>query len=343
MIYLLAFLGGMILNLMPCVLPVLALKAMSMQRRSWQYVAGIMTVFLVLGVLATFPGFMWGSHFDNLWFTYTLAAIVFVMGLSYLDAWHLPYFGLREAQSDFGKGVLTTVLSSACSGPFLGAVFAATLTEPAWKIVTLFLVIGAGLSTPYLLFPRSWIPKPGAWMVTLKKIAGMTMIVTSFWLFDTRLLALGLVLLVAWAGWHGGQRLALITAMGVCLLMVCVPVLPQTDISDTYNEADHRFWMNHNQIVLVEFTGNMCITCKINHEILNSHEVVQLIQKYDVKFMKATMPNGRSVLKWLGYSSVPVVAVFPGLHEPIVLTDVVTKRQVIKSLEIANELTTNKR
>jgi hypothetical protein len=105
------------------------------------------------------------------------AAVCFALGLAYLDLWHLPAFGFREAESDFGKGVLTTILSSACSGPFLGAVFAAALTEPPLKIVTLFMLIGAGLVTPYLLFPRSWIPRPGAWMVWVKRLAGSSMVV----------------------------------------------------------------------------------------------------------------------------------------------------------------------
>jgi thiol:disulfide interchange protein DsbD len=142
------------------------------RRRSWQYVTGVMSVFFCLGVAATGPGFIWGGQFEHWWFTWVTAAVVFALGLTYLDVWHLPNFGFREAQSDFGKGVLTTLLSSACSGQFLGAVFAASLTEPPLKIITLFMLIGLGLVTPYLLFPRNWIPRPGAWMETVKRLAG---------------------------------------------------------------------------------------------------------------------------------------------------------------------------
>jgi thiol:disulfide interchange protein len=163
---------------MPCVQPVLFLKAMSMQRRSWQYVAGVLSVFFTLGIAACGPGFIWGGQFDHWWFTWGTAAVSFLLGLTYLDVWSLPNFGFREAQSDFGKGVLTTILSSACSGPFLGAVFAASLTEPPSKVITLFMLIGLGLVTPYLFFPRQWIPGPGAWMVWVKKLAGISMEVT---------------------------------------------------------------------------------------------------------------------------------------------------------------------
>jgi thiol:disulfide interchange protein len=125
---------------------------------------------------------VWGGQFNLAWFTWGTAAVCFALGLTYFDVWHLPNYGCREAESDFGKGVLTTVLSSACSGPFLGAVFAASLAELWWKIITLFLLIGAGLVTPYLFFPRSWIPKPGVWMEWFKKLAGISMIATSVWL-----------------------------------------------------------------------------------------------------------------------------------------------------------------
>jgi suppressor for copper-sensitivity B len=106
--------------------------------------------------------------------------VCFALGLIYLDVWHLPNFGFCEAKSDFGKGVLTTILSSACSGPFLGAVFAASLTEPWYQAIMLFMLIGAGLVTPYLVFPRNWIPKPGAWMV-FKKLANVMLILTACW------------------------------------------------------------------------------------------------------------------------------------------------------------------
>jgi hypothetical protein len=118
-----------------------------------------------------------GGQFDHPWFTWAVAAICFALGLTYLDVWHMPDFGFREAESDF-EGLLTTLLSSACSGPFLGAVFAASLTEPWYQTITLFMLIGAGLVTPYLFFPRQWIPKPGAWMVWVKKLAGLTMVVS---------------------------------------------------------------------------------------------------------------------------------------------------------------------
>lgn len=149
------------------------------RRQSSQCIA--QPLFFTLGVAACGPGFIWGGQFDHWCFTWAIAAVCIAPGLTYLDVWHWPNFGFREAESDF-ECVLTTLLSSACSGPFLGAVFAASLTEPWWKIITLFMLIGAGLVTPYLVFPRNWIPRPGAWMEWVKRPAGISMVVTAVWL-----------------------------------------------------------------------------------------------------------------------------------------------------------------
>lgn len=342
MIYLLAFLGGMILNLMPCVLPVLFLKAMSLQKRSWQYVAGIMSVFFVLGVLATFPGFIWGGQFDHAWFTWAVAAVCFALGLTYLDVWSLPNFGCREAESDFGKGVLTTVLSSACSGPLLGAVFAASLTQPAWKVVTLFLTIGAGLVTPYLLFPRSWIPKPGAWMDSLKKLAGVSMIATSAWLLAGSgwALMVAAVLCTIFGPVQGRRRFAL---AGVFIIFA-VSLSAFTLLSKPYpSKPFHRdTYINgriHNRIVVVEFTSKFCSTCQMNALTVQSYSVKNCLSKHDAILMQAMLPDtdAECLLKQLGFSSVPVLAIFPGVCDPIAIPDVVSKAQVIDSLEKAHE------
>lgn len=344
MIYLLAFIGGMILNLMPCVLPVLFLKAMAMQRRSWQYVAGIMSVFLVLGLAATAPGFIWGGQFDHAWFTWTVAAITFALGLTYLDVWQLPNFGCREAESDFGKGVLTTVLSSACSGPFLGAVFAASLTQPAWKVVTLFLTIGAGLVTPYLLFPRSWIPKPGAWMDKLKKLAGVSMIATSAWLLAGSGIALvvAAVLCTIFGPVHGRRRLALagvfiiftISLMAFTLLSTPYPV-------EKFDNARLHKLIAENRTVAVEFTSQFCSTCQLNEITIQRWSVRKAMAQHDVVLMQAIMPNGEKELTNLGSTSVPMLAVYSGRHVVVKVPDVVTASQIINMLDVAHALNPN--
>jgi len=198
MIYLLAFLGGLILNLMPCCWPVVFMKIASAQHRSWQFAAGSISVFVLLGCLCASLGLMWGEWFERNWFTWTLAALVFALGLSYLDIWQFPSFGCRDATTDFGRGILSTLISTACSGPLLSAVFAASLTEPPWKTVALFFAIGVGFMTPYLAVPRGCMPRPGDWLNVVKKLAGVSMIATALWLVDVKLIPLAGVALSIW-------------------------------------------------------------------------------------------------------------------------------------------------
>lgn len=339
-IYLCAFVGGILLNFLPCVLPVLFMKVMAAQRkRSWQYVAGVMSVFFTLGVAACGPGFVWGGQFDHWWFTWGTAAVCFLMGLTYLDVWHLPSFGFREAQSDFGKGVLTTILSSACSGPFLGAVFAASLTEPWYQTITLFMLIGAGLVTPYLFFPRKWIPKPGAWMDTLKKLAGVSLIGTAAWLLAGSTAAVVVIIILFWLRTlaDGRRRLALSGVYTFLLLALAVFTLWGHSYPVQPYDVDELESLRHRQrVVIVQFTSKYCITCQMNEYTLQSRSVTKVFSDNNVVVMKAMMPDGLQLLKSLGYTSVPVMAVYPGPADPIVLPDVVNTDQIITAVRLCN-------
>ncbi len=203
---LLGFVGGLILNLMPCVLPVIGLKILSFVEQAghsrrqalllniW-YSAGLLSVFLVLATLAAFLGFGWGQLFSIKEFNITLAAIVFAMGLSFLGVWEIPIPGFvgsgrasalaqREgAGGAFAKGVLTTILATPCSAPFLGSALAWAVYQPRPIIYGVFTAIGLGMASPYLLigaFPglMRWMPKPGAWMETFKQIMGFVLMGT---------------------------------------------------------------------------------------------------------------------------------------------------------------------
>ena len=155
----LAFVGGLILNLMPCVLPVIGLKVMSFVEQSGKsrahafmlnlwFAAGIISVFLLLGLLAATLGLTWGGQFGNTSFNVTIAAVVFAMALSLLGVWEVPipgFFGSGSVQSAaakegplgaFFKGVVTTVLATPCTAPLMAAAIAWAVTQPiATKLV----------------------------------------------------------------------------------------------------------------------------------------------------------------------------------------------------------------
>ncbi len=203
---LLAFFGGMILNLMPCVLPVIGLKVMSFVQQAghsrshalllniW-YALGIISVFLLLGAAAALAGLSWGGQFSSTGFNATIAAVVFAMALSLLGVWEIPipgFFGSGSLQSaaaqegPFGafiKGVITTILATPCTAPLMASALAWAVAQPIATTLAVFASLGLGMASPYLVvgvFPEllRFIPKPGAWMETFKQIMGFVLMGT---------------------------------------------------------------------------------------------------------------------------------------------------------------------
>jgi thiol:disulfide interchange protein/DsbC/DsbD-like thiol-disulfide interchange protein len=208
----LAFVGGIILNLMPCVLPVIGLKVMSFVQQAghsrthalvlnlW-YSAGIVSVFLLLGFLAAWIGLSWGGQFGSTAFTVTLAAIVFAMALSLLGVWEIPipgFFGSGAVQDvaakegPFGaflKGAITTVLATPCTGPFMASAIAWAVTQSTSTTLVVFGSLGLGMASPYLVvgvFPEllRFLPKPGQWMETFKQVTGFILLATVVFLLS---------------------------------------------------------------------------------------------------------------------------------------------------------------
>ncbi len=209
----LAFAGGLILNLMPCVLPVISLKLFSFleqagERRArvlalnlW-YTLGLLSVFLVLAAFTAAVGQAWGEQFTQAWFKIGLTALVFVMALSFLGVWEIPIPGFvgSGAASDlqrkegalgaFFKGAFATILATPCSGPFLGSLFGFLLGQPAYVVYLIFGFVGLGMASPYLVigaFPHliRFLPRPGAWMETFKEVMGFLLLGTVVFLFST--------------------------------------------------------------------------------------------------------------------------------------------------------------
>ncbi|MEX0939513.1 MAG: thioredoxin family protein [Pirellulales bacterium] len=208
-----AVLGGLILNLMPCVLPVIGLKVLAFVQQGGEsrarvfalnlwYTAGLIAVFLVLASLAAFANLGWGEQFSYLWFKVALTGLVFAMALSFLGVWEIPIPGFatsgkatemaaREGASGaFYKGVFTTILATPCSAQFLGPALGFTLGKPPYVIYLIFGAAGLGMALPYLVigaFPRliRFLPKPGAWMETFKQLMGFLLLGTVVYLFST--------------------------------------------------------------------------------------------------------------------------------------------------------------
>ncbi len=199
-----AFLGGVILNVMPCVLPVLAIKVMSFVQQAGEsrsrifmlnltYAAGVVFVFLILASLAAFSSYGWGELFQDTRFTLIMACLVFAMGLSLLGVFEIPIPGVigsaaGENQKEglpgaFLTGIFATLLATPCSGPFLGTILGWSVKQPVGVIYLIWGTIGLGMATPYVifgLFPNAikLLPKPGMWMVRFKEFCGFVLMGT---------------------------------------------------------------------------------------------------------------------------------------------------------------------
>lgn len=215
---LLAFVGGIILNLMPCVLPVLALKTMALLRHSdgnarlrlrhgLASVAGIIASMMVLaglivGMQAGGRVAGWGFQFQSPWYTIVLSIVILAFALSLWGVWTIraPVFRvkgyagqLRNASAgpsltgSFLNGVLTVVLATPCTAPFLGTALGFAFSAPPLMVFLVLLACGAGLALPFFLLAVSpgalrFLPKPGKWMDRLSEILGFALLATFVWL-----------------------------------------------------------------------------------------------------------------------------------------------------------------
>ncbi|GAB3369818.1 protein-disulfide reductase DsbD [Lysobacter rhizosphaerae] len=207
----LALLGGLILNLMPCVLPVLSLKALSLagngedparaRRHALWYTAGVVLSFILLGGLALALrqaglALGWGFQLQQPLVVALLALLMFGLGLSMSGVWHVGgrWTGAGHALTtksgplgDFFTGVLAVVVATPCTAPFMGAALAWAFTAPPLIALLVFLVLGLGLALPFLLIGfvpalAHRLPRPGAWMETFKQALAFPLYLTAAWL-----------------------------------------------------------------------------------------------------------------------------------------------------------------
>jgi thiol:disulfide interchange protein DsbD len=208
-----AFVGGLILNIMPCVLPVLTLKLYSLveqaeigarERRiaGVAYTVGIVFSFLALAgsvLVARYAlgvNLGWGSQFQYPPYVAALATVVFAFGLSLFGVYDIPSFGMATAHDAAAKegvvgyfftGVFATLLATPCSAPFLGTAVAFAFAAPPAELLAIFAAIGIGLAAPFLIVafvPALFklMPRPGEWMDWLKELLGFSLIATTIWL-----------------------------------------------------------------------------------------------------------------------------------------------------------------
>ncbi|MFN3198999.1 MAG: thioredoxin family protein [Bradymonadia bacterium] len=209
-----AFIGGMLLNIMPCVLPVLSIKVLGLVHQAGEsktrvlqhglvYALGVLVSFwvlagVVIGLKTSGELVGWGFQFQNPWFVVSLTALVFGFGLSMFGVFEVSLPGMQVAAGASGKsglsgsfsnGAFATLLATPCTAPFLGPALGYAFTQPSGIIVLFFTTVGLGLAFPFVVLARfpAWtrkIPKPGPWMETFKQVMGFLLMGTVIWLVD---------------------------------------------------------------------------------------------------------------------------------------------------------------
>ena len=323
---LLALFGGLILNLMPCVLPVLSLKALSLaqsgesreraRRQALAYTAGVIVSFAALGALALALrkaglALGWGFQLQQPLVVAVLALVVFAFGLSLSGLWYANVgIGQRGSalvqrdgvSGDFFTGVLAVVLATPCTAPFMGAALGYAFTGPTYGGMLVFLMLGLGLALPFLLigfvptFARL-LPKPGAWMETLKQLLAFPMYATAVWLLFVLASLRGAdavwhlgvaAILLAFAAWawtrarSGGsghwQLVAALALLGIAWPMTQLHALqkPRATITEThagvpsvaFSEQALADLRAQGRVVFVNMTADWCVSCKANEKVV---------------------------------------------------------------------------
>lgn len=209
-----AFLGGLILNLMPCVLPVISLKLFGLIvhrnennsrifKHNMAYTIGVLFSFLVLATIVTILKLSgehigWGFQLQSPTFVLVMILIIFVMALNMFGLYEFVTPGGKSLANkevkegffgDFFNGILATILSTPCSAPFLGAALTFAFTTTILKSYIIFSTVAIGLAFPFILtglFPKliKFLPRPGHWMQKLKYFLGFTLLLTTVWLIE---------------------------------------------------------------------------------------------------------------------------------------------------------------
>ncbi|EIZ84961.1 thiol:disulfide interchange protein [Methylobacterium sp. GXF4] len=393
----LAFLGGLILNLMPCVFPVLSIKVLGLVRHTGEsaarvrlhglaYTAGVLVSFLGLaGLLLALKGggaaIGWGFQLQSPAVVAGLAYLLLAMGLSLSGVVHLggrlAGFGDGLARrsglsGSFFTGVLATLVATPCTAPFMGSAVGFALTQSAGVALAVFASLGLGLALPFLLLTL-WppalrvLPRPGAWMETLKQVLAFPVYATVAWLvwvlaqqvgpqgLLAGLIGLVLVSFAAWAWEHGraatpgfgrvAQGLAVLSILAVAGLTLSLDrdraapaAQAAADGVQPFTQARLDSLVNEHRPVFVNMTAAWCITCAVNETTsLSTQAVRAAMADRGVTYLKGDWTNQNPEITRLlekhGRSGVPLYLLYTGTGEPQVLPQILTEGTVLAALE----------
>ena len=400
-----AILGGLILNLMPCVFPILAMKAASLaasahdarhaRRDGLAFLAGVLTTFLLLagGLLAlraTGEAVGWGFQLQSPPVTAGLALLILAVALNLSGVFHVggglqgagagPLSRLPGGLGAFFTGALAVIVAAPCTAPFMAFALGAALVMPWPMALLVFLGLGLGLALPFVAVSLSpgllaKLPRPGPWMERLKNLLAFPMYATALWLAwvfsrQTGAEALGLLfaagLLLALGAWligcgqtergfgrrgvfHLTAGVAALLLAGAALILAArapaeaagsaAAVEGAGPTSAPWSTAAVEAALAEGRPVLVNFTADWCVTCKINERTsLSTTGVKAAIEGSNAVYLVGDWTRRDDAitaeLQRHGRSGVPLYLLYsPGSAEPRVLPQLLTEGVVVEALK----------
>ncbi len=354
-----AVIGGLILNLMPCVLPVLSLKVLGLVQQANQgrkaavihglaFTAGVVATFwvivgLMLALQAGGQQLGWGFQLQSPTFVMILAGFMFLFSLSLFGVYENGFLSSKagalssKGHSGLGgafiSGVTATFVATPCTAPFMGAALGFSLTQPPLASFAVYTFLGLGMALPYLLlsaFPAllKFVPKPGAWMETLKQALGFVLAATVIWLGWVLanqsgslavIVLMGVLLLLSvaawiygrWGGMASSKSSRLISRAAAALIIIFALGIGSTGIASfapTANETSYKndsgiAWqkfsssrleslISNGQAVFIDFTAAWCLSCQVNERIaFSSEKVQQKFRELNITPLKADWTN----------------------------------------------------
>jgi len=324
----LAFAGGLLLNLMPCVLPVLSIKALgfaaageaggSRLKDGLLYSAGVLASFWLLAALlaalrAGGAQLGWGFQLQSPVAVALLAALFLVLALNLSGLFEFRLSVAGRPAGEFLSGVLAVVIASPCTAPFMGVALGYAVLESGWRAFLVFTALGAGMALPYAAlawFPgwRRLLPRPGAWMPRLK-----------------RWLAVPLYATVIWLAWVFAQQVG--------------PAATAHDASwEPYSAGKVASLAAAGKPLFVDFTAAWCVTCQVNERVVLAREdVLADFRSRGVALLRADWtrrdPEIARALAALGRSGVPAYVLYKPGRPPLVLPEVLTRERLLAALD----------
>lgn len=396
-----AFAGGIILNFMPCVFPIISLKALGLLRHTQSpaqsrkeglgFLLGcVLTMLALAGVLLALraggTAVGWGFQLQSPLVIAFLALVILGAALNLLGVFEVGLSVQRAGEITIERGAflraaltgaLSIIVATPCAAPFMAGAIGYALVQPPAVALAIFVALALGFTAPFTLislFPAlgKWLPRPGAWMNTLKRGLAFPMFGAFGWLVwvlaqqagTTALAAiLAAAVVVSFAAWlygmaqqrrFAGRGHKVLFALTAALLLAAIVPLPSIvqsgaplTASNTIEEvkwspqtvADNR---GHGKAIFVNFTASWCITCQVNEKTsLSTQAVKEALAKTNTLYMVADSTKFNAdiddALNELGQGSLPLYVVYPADGSaPHILPQVLTPSIVVNALTQAS-------